>query len=165
MTARHMRAARVRSLKVTINSKPAVEPDFISRHIGPDHDDVAAMLKVVGQPSLEAMLDTAMPGVIRTERALRLDAAPTEEAVIRELRALASRNTVLTQMIGLGYYDTVTPAVIKRNVRVWGNFWMIALLLLIFPVYALFYRWNFENKRWENSDYAPAIFRIGEGDD
>src|SRR5450756_570633 len=74
------------------------------------------MLKIVGQPSLEAMLDTAMPGVIRSERALRLDAAPTEEAVIGELRALASRNTVLTQMIGLGYYGTVTPAVIKRNV-------------------------------------------------
>jgi glycine dehydrogenase len=101
---------------MTIDSTPAFEPDFVSRHIGPDHDDVAAMLKVVGQPSLEAMLDTAMPGVIRNERALRLDAAPTEEAVIEELRALASRNTVLTQMIGLGYYGTVTPAVIRRNV-------------------------------------------------
>ncbi|HEY8654198.1 MAG TPA: aminomethyl-transferring glycine dehydrogenase [Dermatophilaceae bacterium] len=101
---------------MTIDSPPTFEPDFISRHIGPDHDDVAAMLKVVGQPSIEAMLDTAMPGVIRNERALRLDAAPTEEAVIEELRALASRNTVLTQMIGLGYYGTVTPAVIRRNV-------------------------------------------------
>ena len=101
---------------MTIDSTPAFEPDFVSRHIGPDHDDVAAMLKVVGQSSLEAMLDTAMPGVIRNERALRLDAAPTEEAVIEELRALASRNTVLTQMIGLGYYGTVTPAVIRRNV-------------------------------------------------
>ncbi|NMM21890.1 MAG: aminomethyl-transferring glycine dehydrogenase [Phycicoccus sp.] len=101
---------------MTIDPTPTIEPDFISRHIGPDHDDVAAMLKVVGQPSIEAMLDTAMPGVIRNERALRLDAAPTEEAVIKELRALASRNTVLTQMIGLGYYGTVTPAVIRRNV-------------------------------------------------
>jgi len=101
---------------MTIDPISATEPDFISRHIGPDHDDVAAMLKVVGQSSIEAMLDTAMPGVIRSERALRLDAAPTEEAVIEELRALASRNTVLTQMIGLGYYGTVTPAVIRRNV-------------------------------------------------
>jgi glycine dehydrogenase len=101
---------------VTTDFIPAVEPDFVSRHIGPNHDDVAAMLKVVGQPSLEAMLDTAMPGGIRNERGLRLDAAPTEEAVIEELRALASRNTVLTQMIGLGYYGTITPAVIKRNV-------------------------------------------------
>ena len=101
---------------MTIESTTAVEPDFVSRHIGPRHDDVAAMLKVVGQPSLEAMLDTAMPGVIRNEQALRLVAAPTEEAVIEELRALAARNVVLTQMIGLGYYGTVTPAVIRRNV-------------------------------------------------
>jgi len=101
---------------VTIDPAPAVEPDFISRHIGPDSDDVAAMLKVVGQPSLEAMLDAAMPAAIRTERALRLDAAPTEEAVIEELRVLASHNKVLTQMIGLGYYGTVTPPVVRRNV-------------------------------------------------
>ncbi len=101
---------------MTMEPNPAAEPDFISRHIGPNDDDVAAMLKVVGQPSLEAMLDTAIPGGIRTERALRLDAAPTEEAVIDELRALASRNTVLTQMIGLGYYGTITPPVVRRNV-------------------------------------------------
>ena len=111
---------------MTIDSTPAIvsspavepspEPDFVSRHIGPRHDDIAAMLKVVGQPSLEAMLDTAMPGVIRSERALHLDAASNEEAVMEELRALASRNTVLTQMIGMGYYGTITPPVIKRNV-------------------------------------------------
>ena len=101
---------------MTIDFTPATEPDFISRHIGPNPDDVAAMLKVVGQPSLEAMLDTAIPGAIRSSRTLRLDAAPTEEAVTGELRALASRNTVLTQMIGLGYYGTITPPVIKRNV-------------------------------------------------
>jgi len=101
---------------VTIDPNPATEPDFISRHIGPDHGDVAAMLKVVGQPSLEAMVDTAMPASIRSERALHLQVAPTEQAVIDELRDLASRNTVLTQMIGLGYYGTITPPVIKRNI-------------------------------------------------
>ncbi|MEP7368694.1 MAG: glycine dehydrogenase (aminomethyl-transferring), partial [Dermatophilaceae bacterium] len=101
---------------MTIDSNPAVEPDFISRHIGPDHDDVSAMLKVIGQTSLEAMVDTAMPAAIRSERSLDLQAAPSEEAVIAELRALASRNVVLTQMIGLGYYGTITPAVIRRNV-------------------------------------------------
>ena len=101
---------------MTIDSTPAVEPDFIARHIGPDHDDVATMLKAVGQPSLEAMLDTAIPMAIRNEQALRLEAAPTEEAVLEELRALAARNKVLTQMIGLGYYGTVTPPVVRRNV-------------------------------------------------
>ena len=92
------------------------EPDFVSRHIGPDEADVAAMLKVVGQPSVAALLDTALPSVIRSERALAIDAAPSEAAVIAELRALASRNTVLTSMIGLGYYGTLTPAVVRRNV-------------------------------------------------
>jgi hypothetical protein len=54
---------------------------------------------------------------------------------------------------------------IRKNVAVWGNFWMIFLLLIAFPVYAFLYRWYFENKRWENSDYAPAIYRSGESDD
>ena len=54
---------------------------------------------------------------------------------------------------------------IKRNVAVWSNFWMIFLLIIAFPVYAFFYRWYFENKRWENSDYAPAIYRSGDSDD
>jgi hypothetical protein len=54
---------------------------------------------------------------------------------------------------------------LKSNVGVWGNFWMIFFLIIIFPLYAFLYRWYFENKRWENSDYAPAIYRSGESDD
>jgi len=72
------------------------EPDFISRHIGPSDDDAAEMLKVVGQPSIDALIDAAVPGGIRSERPLRVEAAPSEGAVIEELHRLASRNTVLT---------------------------------------------------------------------
>jgi Domain of unknown function (DUF4178) len=54
---------------------------------------------------------------------------------------------------------------IKRNVPAWGNFWIIFLCIIVFPVFALLYRWNFENRRWENSDYAPAIYKSGESDD
>jgi hypothetical protein len=54
---------------------------------------------------------------------------------------------------------------IKRNAGVWGNFWMIFFFIIVFPLYAFLYRWYFENKRWENSDYAPAIYRSGESDD
>ncbi|MFA6901577.1 MAG: DUF4178 domain-containing protein [Gallionellaceae bacterium] len=54
---------------------------------------------------------------------------------------------------------------IKRNIRVWGNFWFIFLSIIVFPVIALLYRWNFESRRWENSDYAPAVFRMGESDE
>lgn len=54
---------------------------------------------------------------------------------------------------------------IKRNVPAWGNFWIVFLCIIIFPIFALLYRWNFETKRWENSDYAPAIYKNGESDD
>ncbi|HEU4329604.1 MAG TPA: glycine dehydrogenase (aminomethyl-transferring), partial [Lapillicoccus sp.] len=89
---------------------------FVERHIGPSPDDVDAMLEVVGQPSLDALIDVAIPGAIRSQRALRLDAAPSESAVVRELRGLANLNTVMRSMIGLGYYGTVTPPVVQRNV-------------------------------------------------
>ena len=89
---------------------------FVERHIGPSPDDVAAMLEVVGQPSLDALVDVAVPGAIRSHRALRLDAAPSESAVVRELRGLANLNTLMRSMIGLGYYGTVTPPVVQRNV-------------------------------------------------
>ena len=89
---------------------------FVERHIGPSPDDVAAMLEVIGQPSLDGLIDAAIPESIRSSRALRLDAAPSESAVLRELRGLANLNSVLRSMIGLGYYGTVTPPVVQRNV-------------------------------------------------
>ncbi|HET8599611.1 MAG TPA: aminomethyl-transferring glycine dehydrogenase [Segeticoccus sp.] len=91
-------------------------PDFVSRHIGPSPDEVTAMLKTVGQPSLEALLDAAIPADIRTEERLDLPAAPSEHAVLSELRALAGRNQVFTSMIGLGYYGTHVPPVVQRKV-------------------------------------------------
>ena len=90
--------------------------DFVSRHVGPDASDTEQMLSVIGQPSLDAMCDRAIPGAIRSESPLRVEAAASESAVIDELRAFASRNTVLTSLIGLGYYGTVTPPVVRRNV-------------------------------------------------
>jgi len=97
------------------HSRPPLS-DFVSRHIGPGPRDVERMLSVIGQPSLESLVDVAVPKGIRAERELRLEAAASESAVISELRALASRNTVLRSMIGLGYYGTVTPPVVQRNV-------------------------------------------------
>ena len=90
--------------------------DFVGRHVGPAGDDVRRMLEIVGQPSLDAMCDRAIPGAIRSESPLRVEAAASESAVIDELRTFAARNTVLTSLIGLGYYGTVTPPVVRRNV-------------------------------------------------
>jgi glycine dehydrogenase len=95
---------------------PLALTDFVGRHVGPAMGDVERMLAVVGQPSLDAMCDRAIPGAIRSLEPLELEAAPSETAVIEELRALASRNTVKTSLIGLGYYGTITPPVVRRNV-------------------------------------------------
>jgi glycine dehydrogenase len=102
------------SIDQTVRTAPLA--DFVARHVGPRADDVERMLEVVGQPSLEAMCERAIPGAIRAEAPLDLEAAESESAVIDELRALAERNTVLTSLIGLGYYGTVTPPVVRRNV-------------------------------------------------
>lgn len=91
-------------------------PDFVGRHIGPSAGDVDAMLAVVGHESLTSLVDAALPPSIRADGRLRLEPGASEGAVVEELRALAGRNRVMTSMIGLGYYDTVTPAVIQRNV-------------------------------------------------
>ncbi|MEV4705182.1 aminomethyl-transferring glycine dehydrogenase [Actinoplanes sp. NPDC049316] len=89
---------------------------FAFRHIGPDPDAQTQMLKAIGYASLDALMDAAIPEVIRWHGRLDLPAAASEEEAIAELRELAGRNTVTTSMIGLGYYGTVTPAVIRRNV-------------------------------------------------
>ncbi|MEI2764327.1 MAG: aminomethyl-transferring glycine dehydrogenase [Dermatophilaceae bacterium] len=91
-------------------------PDFVSRHVGPRDADVAEMLSVLGQDSLAALVDAAVPSSIRMPEPLRLAAAASESAVLAELRALAGRNRVLRSMIGLGYYGTVTPPVVLRKV-------------------------------------------------
>ncbi len=94
--------------------------DFADRHIGPRSTDAAALLAALSSTGsyadLDALTDAAVPASIRTARPLDLPTARTESEVLADLRALAAKNTVHTQMIGLGYSDTVTPPVIRRNV-------------------------------------------------
>ncbi|GAA3398442.1 aminomethyl-transferring glycine dehydrogenase [Cryptosporangium minutisporangium] len=92
---------------------------FSRRHIGPSAADVATMLDVVGQPSIEALLAAALPASIRLtgpDATLDLPPALSEPEATAQLRAIAARNRPMVQMIGLGYSDTVTPPVIRRNV-------------------------------------------------
>ena len=89
---------------------------FARRHLGSDSADTAAMLHLLGQPSLDALADAAVPPQIRLPRPLNLPAAAGESAALAELRAIAAQNQVFRSFIGMGYYDTLTPAVIQRNV-------------------------------------------------
>src|SRR5699024_50645 len=89
---------------------------FASRHIGPSESEQAKMLAECGYGSLDALLDAVVPTSIRQTGQVALPQAATEAQATAELREHAERNRMMTQMIGLGYYDTVTPAVIRRNV-------------------------------------------------
>ncbi|WP_027861521.1 aminomethyl-transferring glycine dehydrogenase [Marmoricola sp. URHB0036] len=88
---------------------------FSQRHIGPDDHQVTEMLKALGLSSLEALMDDAVPGRIRSD-GLALPPAASERAAAAELRQLAAMNNPLVAMIGLGYHGTVTPPVVRRNV-------------------------------------------------
>ena len=89
---------------------------FVDRHVGPRPEDIDKMLAEVGADSLSDLVHDAVPAHIRIDRSLELPGPLAEREVIRRLRELASRNTVMTSLIGLGYYGTVTPPVIRRNI-------------------------------------------------
>jgi glycine dehydrogenase len=89
---------------------------FIERHIGPNDAEIAHMLSVVGQPSLDALTDAIVPASIKSAAPLALPEPITEEEALAKIRALANRNRVFRSYIGQGYYGTHTPKVILRNI-------------------------------------------------
>jgi len=99
---------------MTIQSLPSA---FADRHIGARRQaDVDTMLKAVGYDSVDGLVDIAVPNSIRQSKPLALKDALSEVEVLAELRRLAAKNKTAVQMIGQGYYDTITPAVIRRNI-------------------------------------------------
>lgn len=104
------------SVAVTAVEHTPAADGFADRHIGPRGSETMRMLETVGYPTLEALIDAAVPAAIRTDRPLELPAARDERRVQADLRAVAAKNRVLTPMIGQGYYGTITPPVIRRNV-------------------------------------------------
>ncbi len=96
----------------------ALEPfeDFVRRHVGPSEEEQSGMLKVLGYETLDALIDAAVPGSVRSLDALDLPPAMSEREVLDELRRLAAQNRIVEPLIGLGYHGTITPGVIRRNV-------------------------------------------------
>ncbi len=89
---------------------------FVRRHIGSNAEETAAMLATLGFDSLDALVEKAVPAGIRMKRSLNLPEAQGEHETLAELRALAGRNEVFQSFIGMGYYGTITPPVIQRNI-------------------------------------------------
>ncbi|MDW4498414.1 aminomethyl-transferring glycine dehydrogenase [Sulfitobacter sp. D35] len=91
--------------------------DFANRrHIGPSPSEMAEMLDVVGADSLDALIDDTLPKGIRQDAPLEFGRAKSEREVLEHMRITASKNRVLTSLIGQGYHGTVTPPAIQRNI-------------------------------------------------
>ncbi len=90
--------------------------NFIKRHIGPSESEVRMMLQTIGVESIDEMLYKILPDNIRLPGKLKLGAGLNELEYISHLKALGNKNKVFKTYIGMGYYNTITPGVITRNV-------------------------------------------------
>ena len=90
--------------------------EFITRHIGVDKLAQETMLSSIGATTLEELIDRTVPASIRRDQLLNLGEPMREIDVLAQLRLIANKNTVRTSLIGMGYYNTITPPVIARNV-------------------------------------------------
>ncbi|MEQ8355051.1 MAG: aminomethyl-transferring glycine dehydrogenase [Kiloniellaceae bacterium] len=90
--------------------------DFVRRHIGPGEPQIAAMLESLGLDSLDDLIDKAVPQSIRSAAPMALPPVRSERDALNYLRRMADRNQIMTSMIGMGYYGTILPGVIQRNV-------------------------------------------------
>lgn len=99
-----------------MNSTDLYYEKFESRHNGPDASQVADMLKVVKASSLDQLIDETIPGNIRLKSPLNLSKGLTEADFLRTFKAIAKKNNIWRSFIGTGYYNTVTPPVLLRNI-------------------------------------------------
>ena len=90
--------------------------EFQARHIGPDAADEAGMLSVIGAASRRALIEAIVPASIKRSHGMKLPPVATEAQALAELKAMAGKNKVLKSYIGQGYYGTLTPGVILRNI-------------------------------------------------
>src|SRR2546430_11232603 len=108
--------AQKKSASGNFVATPKTVATFADRHIGPNADEVAQMLRELGFENLDALLDATVPKNIWLNRPLELPKTKSENEALAELRALASKNKVARNFIGAGYSDTITPPVIQRNI-------------------------------------------------
>ncbi|TVQ05160.1 MAG: glycine dehydrogenase (aminomethyl-transferring) [Balneolaceae bacterium] len=89
---------------------------FVTRHIGPDDNQIREMLEVCGSGSMEQLLSETIPAQIRLKSELQLPEELSEAEYLHHIKKIAAKNKAFRSFIGMGYYDTITPNVILRNV-------------------------------------------------
>ena len=90
--------------------------EFITRHIGPDEHQAKQMLKTIGEPDLDTLVSKTVPPAIRMQHELNLPSAMSEHQYLQHIKEVSMQNKVYKNYIGQGYYDTIIPSVILRNV-------------------------------------------------
>lgn len=90
--------------------------EFTSRHIGPNEHDTSKMLKKIAVSSLSELIDQTVPSSIRMSRPLNIPSAMSEHEYLKHIKEISLKNKVFANYIGQGYYDTIIPSVILRNV-------------------------------------------------
>jgi len=89
---------------------------FSRRHIGPDENEIRQMLEAVGARTLDEFIQSVIPPQIRAQQPLRLDSPLSEYDALTVLQSIAAKNRLYRSLIGMGYYGTITPPVIQRNI-------------------------------------------------
>ncbi|NTW33718.1 MAG: aminomethyl-transferring glycine dehydrogenase, partial [Bacteroidetes bacterium] len=93
-----------------------ITDNFTERHIGPGKEETEKMLTVVGSKSIESLIEETIPSTIRLKNPLNLPNGINEYEYTMHLKDIASKNKIYKSYIGLGYYNTITPGVIQRNI-------------------------------------------------
>jgi glycine cleavage system pyridoxal-binding protein P len=92
------------------------QQEFIQRHIGPNETEIKEMLNTIGEASVESLISKTIPASIRLAAPLQTGSGMSEHQYLRSLKTIASLNKVYKSYIGKGYYNTITPSVILRNI-------------------------------------------------
>lgn len=90
--------------------------EFTTRHIGPNEAETKQMLQIIGAESISDLIEKTVPPSIRTSKSLNLPAPMNEHEYLKHIKEISLKNKVYKNYIGQGYYDTITPSVILRNV-------------------------------------------------
>jgi len=99
-----------------MNIDPLYSEKFESRHIGPNARQISEMLKVINAPSVDSLIEQTVPANIRLKKSLNLPAAKSEFEFLKEFKKTVSKNKIFKSFLGTGYYNTITPGVILRNI-------------------------------------------------
>lgn len=116
MVSLDSRTTKTRKGSFPIQEALGLDDRFVERHVDPTPDEIEQMLKELGYSSLDALINETVPSSIRLKEELNLPEAKSENEALKQLRAIAQDNQVFRSLIGMGYYDCITPAAIQRNI-------------------------------------------------